>query len=572
MTFISSNRQRRRANAGSALLVVVVLLLLASLFVIFALNVGRFEQRTSGNDVRAKLAQEAADSGLSLGVEYLNAHKSLFTNNDHWRLCGAAETAFPCGGVPASRRGTMYTYRATVGDTATTMTSRLLPIDSTLANSAAGNFPATRQVGAVLCRVSIVTPAGGGIACADSLADASTTWVVTVVSKGNLTDEGSSSTVTQTLGGYNIFNLGPNVPPLVASGAVAVGGGIQIVTAPDAAGPGVPTSIWTRLDVDAHGTPNTCYFDEFLREGGTAGGTPGFYDGIAACDTCKCPTTGSLSFGKGGSLCEGPDIVDIESSPNGGNAYDKADYDADDVNPAGCPTSANMSITRDEFPDDIFAYIFGQQAWSDTIKSVNPAPTSPCRRDDLECHFAETRIIEPVCKWTDANNGKHSESKPADTCYLLNIKNKIHIGDGINDAAECAALGSGTSGVVWVSNSSCETTIRGLGQLGKPSAPVALIYDGILTQVHFKMYGLLFMREPDATTVLSKDTGGSAELGLNGGAVIYGAAVVQGEVSSGGGGTAAIVYNKDVLFNLINNPDNVNPSSIPGSWTDRLRY
>lgn len=277
------------SNAGSALLVVVVLLLLASLFVVFALNVGRFEQRTSGNDLRAKLALEVAESGLSLGVEYLNAHKTLFASDDHWRLCGATETAFPCGGVPDSRRSTMYTYRGTVGGAATTMSERLLPIPAALADTAAGNFPATRQVGAVLCRVSIVTPAGGGIACADDPADASTTWVVTVVSKGALTGEGSSSTITQTVGGYNIFNFGPNTPPLVASGAVAVGGGIQIVTAPDAAGSGVPTSIWTRMDVDANGTPNTCYFDEFLRQGGTSTG-PEYYDGISVCNTCNCPT------------------------------------------------------------------------------------------------------------------------------------------------------------------------------------------------------------------------------------------------------------------------------------------
>ena len=116
------------------------------------------------------------------------------------------------------------------------------------------------------------------------------------------------------------------------------------------------------------------------------------------------------------------------------------------------------------------------------------------------------------------------------------------------------------------------TTIRGLDQIGKPSKPVALIFDGQLTQVHFKLYGLYFGREPNASTTLDKATGGSAELGMNGGATIYGAAVVQGRVTSGGGGTAAIVYNKDILFNLINDPDNINPASIPGSWTDRLRY
>lgn len=558
-------------NAGSALLVVVVLLLLASLFVVFALNVGRFEQRTSGNDLRAKLALEVAESGLSLGVEYLNAHKALFASDDHWRLCGATETAFPCGGVPDSRRGTMYTYRATVGDAATTMSSRLLPLPAALANSAAGNFPATRQVGAVLCRVSVVTPPGGGIACADDPADASTTWVVTVVSKGTLTGEGSSSTITQTLGGYNIFNLGPNTPPLVASGAVAVGGGIQIVTAPDAAGSGVPTSIWTRLDVDANGTPNTCYFDEFLRQGGTSTG-PAYYDGIAVCHTCNCPTDQSLSYGSGAKLCEGIDIADIEGS---GMGYDQAGYDAHDKNDPVCKNTANLSIHREEFPDDIFAYVFGQPSWRDAIPG-----SPPCARDDLECHFAETRINNPACKYVDAAGITKVVSVPEDTCYLLNIKNKIHIGDGIDDAAECAALGAGTSGFVWVHKQAiadmpgydCDTTIKGLDDLGKPSAPVALIYDGELTQVHFRLYGLLFVREPNATTVVDKTTGGSAKLGLNGGAVIYGAAVVQGKVESGGGGTAAIVYNKDVLFNLINNPANVNPASIPGSWTDRLRY
>jgi hypothetical protein len=120
---------------------------------------------------------------------------------------------------------------------------------------------------------------------------------------------------------------------------------------------------------------------------------------------------------------------------------------------------------------------------------------------------------------------------------------------------------------------SCDVKIRGLAQLGKPSAPVALIYDGSLTQVNgLKLYGLLFLREPNASTTLDKTTGGSTELGINGNMVIYGAAVVQGRISSSGGGSAAVVYNKDVLFNLINNPENINPASIPGSWTDRLRY
>ena len=60
---------------------------------------------------------------------------------------------------------------------------------------------------------------------------------------------------------------------------------------------------------------------------------------------------------------------------------------------------------------------------------------------------------------------------------------------------------------------------------------------------------------------------------MNAGATIYGAAVIQGQVTAGGGGTAAIVYNEQVLMNLINDPElPPNPTALPGSWTDRVRY
>lgn len=561
-----------RGERGNTLLVVVVLLLLASLFVLFALNVGRFEQKTSGNDLRAKIVQQVAESGIAAGVEFLNAHRTYFANDDHWRPCGAAETAFPCGAVPASRRGTMYTYVESNPDAS--FTDRLLPLTPPVVPelTSVGGFEATREVGAVLCRLKQLPASGAAPAnpeCATDIAEASTTWVVTVVSKAALPDEGSSATVTQTIGAYNVFSFGPNVPPLVASGTVAVGGGFQIVTAQDAAGPGVPVSIWTRLDVDSNGTPNTCYFDDFLRQGGTSSG-PRYYDGTAVCDTCSCPTDASLTFGQGANLCEGADIADIE---------------ANDANPAGCPTSPNLSIRREEFPRDLFAFLFGIAAWNDVDRD-GIAAGDACTFAAADCHFGEERIIEQECTFPDpATGAQRTASVPADTCYLLNIKNKTHIGDGINDATECAALGPDTGGIVWVhtqpiaglpgaaaSADTCVTTIRGLDQIGKPSHPVALIFDGQLTQVHFKLYGLYFGREPNASTTLDKATGGSAELGMNGGATIYGAAVVQGRVTSGGGGTAAIVYNKDILFNLINDPDNINPASIPGSWTDRLRY
>jgi hypothetical protein len=556
---------------GNALIVVVVLLLLATLFVLFSLNVGRFEQRTSANDLRAKIVQEVAESGLSLGFEFLNADKTVFSDPGRWELCGPAETTFPCGAVPETRRGSMFTYQNGVSD-GTTMAGRLLPINDKAPGSsdyAAGGYQSLREVGAVLCRLREIPLGGGPVECTTDLSEASATWVVTIVSRGSLPAEGSTATVTQTIGAYNIFSLSPNNPPLTAAGSVAVGGGLQIVASPDAAGPGVPTSVWSRLDVGANGTPNTCYLEEFLRQGGTSSG-PAYYDGIEICHTCNCPTGRSLSFGKGANLCEGMDIVDIE--PN-------------DANDPSCPNTANLSIRREEFPRDLFALLFGYSAWMD-IERDGIAPGADCTKAALDCHFGETRIIEE-CKFPDPQNpagATITANLPADTCYLLNIRNKIHIGDGINDQAECDALGGATRGVVWVHSQEilpgklpgfpdgCER-IKRLAPFGSPSGPVALVYDGPLTQVNgLELYGLLFLREPNGSTKLDKNTGGSARLGINGNMVIYGAAVVQGRVESGGGGSAAIVHNKDVLFNLINDDKNITPDSMPGSWTDRLRY
>ena len=565
-------RNRPAQQNGSVLLVVVVLLLLASLFVLFALNVGRFEQKTSGNDMRAKLAQQLAEAGMNQGVEFFNANRAIVADTAQWELCNAADLTFPCGAVPelgtdlpdpdgagplpdppaVARRDTMYRF---IGGTGTG--GRLVAIPNPIA--ATGGFDAAQQVGAVLCRVAVPATATAPTECATDPDEASSTWVLTVVSKGMLTGEGSSATVTQTIGAYNIFAPNLGLPPVLASGSVGVGGGIQIVTAPNAAGTGVPVSVWTRLEMTKNGTPNTCYMEEFLREGGTSSG-PQYYQDIMVCHTCKCPGDGSLSYPKsGGQACQGMDIVDIDNNE-----------------PNDCGIAPNLDIRRSEFPADLFAFLFGVNGWADLDQGAGGDTYA-----NKEFNFAESRLVAS-CTYPHPATGAlvTSAGIPADTCYLLNIKNKIHIGDGINDAAECAAIGPGSSGLIWVHEQAwdnapgydCTTSLRGEDQIGTPNDPVALVFDGSLTQVHFQLYGLLFVREPNGSTTLDENTGGSAEFGMNAGATIYGAVVVQGSITSGGGGTAAIVYNADVLQNLFDNPDFFEPSSIAGSWTDKMRY
>ena len=572
------------AERGSVLLIVVVLLLLASLFVFFALNVGRIEQLTSGNDFRAKLVQELAESGVHQGVEYLAANPGVRADENKWDLCDTNDLTFPCGAVtqlgapldpdgtgpllapPAPlRRARMYRY---FGGTGSEFQKSLLPIPNPIV--ATGGFDATQQVGAVLCRIKKSASAGDATDCATDAADASTIWVLTVVSKAALTGEGSSATVTQTIGSYGVFSVGTGIPPVIAAGNVAVGGGLQIVTAPNAGGKdddsGVPVSVWTRLEMTKSGTPNTCYLEDFLRQGGSSSG-PAYFDGIEICHTCSCPGAASLTYPKsGGEACQGMDVVDIDNNE-----------------PNDCATEPNIDIRRSEFPADLFAFVFGRPAWED-IDQGSGGDTFA----NKEFNFAETRLLSE-CKFPHpVTKAPVTAVLPNDTCYLLQLNKAVHIGDGVNDAAECSAIGATSSGIIWVHSQpiqaggstvagmvgyDCTDHLRNINDIGTPSKPVGLIFDGILTQVHFRLYGLLFVREPNASTTLDATTGGTGELGLNAGATIYGAAIVQGQVSAGGGGTAAIVYNAKVLSNLVNDPDlPPSPTSLPGSWTDRVRY
>ena len=66
-----------RLQRGNALVVAVVLLLLASIITLLTLNVGLFEQRTSGNDARAKLVSEVAEAGIAQGAEFFRMPGAL---------------------------------------------------------------------------------------------------------------------------------------------------------------------------------------------------------------------------------------------------------------------------------------------------------------------------------------------------------------------------------------------------------------------------------------------------------------------------------------------------------------
>ena len=87
-------------QSGAVLLITVVLLLLAAVMTAFAMNVGVFEQRSTGNDLRAKAVNEVAEAGLAQGFEYLmRQHADMLTNLGLWEACSATDETFPCGAI-----------------------------------------------------------------------------------------------------------------------------------------------------------------------------------------------------------------------------------------------------------------------------------------------------------------------------------------------------------------------------------------------------------------------------------------------------------------------------------------
>jgi hypothetical protein len=567
--------QSAKHQSGTVLIVVIMLLLLASVLTFFTLNVGVFEQQTSGNDLKSKMVSEVADAGLSQGAEYIHQNYSFLTDASKWRHCLATETAFPCGSVPASRRATMYVWKGGGFDfngngAVQGWETHMLPIVTSPAGAftAAGNgFAIEHGVGAVLCRVQYKPNTTAPTVCANAgTASASPTSIVTLVSVAYIPGEGARSTVTQSFGTYNLLNNIVNSPPILASGSVDVTGGLQVVTNPNAGGTGVPVSVWTRKAVNKTGTSNTCYYNEFLHSssGGTngtvyndtsgTGGTNASPD-FPLCDNCGCNGADSLSFDNSGNSAQnGIDILQ--------NSGLNSNYSA-----ALQPGYANYDVKPTEFPCDLFQQVFGVQAWADldgdsfcekklmTIYK-DPGGTSHTIGVDEDFLFTNAIIVNPTV---------------ANTWYTTAQQ------DTINNYPSSAY-----SGLIW-----CQQNC-GIGsnqQLGTAAGPVVLVIDDATSNgvaVNGKVFGLIFVRTlaggatvtPSAGYTMSTSeiaTGGNGNMAMHAGAIVYGAIVVQGTMQKANG-TASVVYNGDVLGNILKNPANNKFGGLQGSWSDRTSY
>lgn len=579
-------------QSGMVLVVAIVLLLLAGVLTLFALRVGTFEQRSTGNDMRSKVVSDVAEAGLAQGFEYLmRQHKDMLEDPDLWVQCAANDTTFPCGAVsdtatfdhdgdpatdPITRRETMRHLVAddthTIAGIDDAMAKYMLPL-ATASKIASMPNGATVAYGVAPLVCFAMAPANAGntgIPCGDgSGAGRTTTNIVTFVSVARIPGENAGSTLVQTIGQYpKVPDDLVNKPPITASGTADVTGSLQVVTNPNAGGTGVPVSVWSRKDIDKTGTPNTCYADEFFRY--TQGNhTPVLYETAIKCDECRCDANGSpntLSYDVSGknrcltnaSDCEGIDILDVDAGTDSNTLYNVGGHEGANYN----VRSDNLSYAAGgvcEFPPDLFKFVFAIPTFAD---------------NDGDC-FAEAKLADVLYQNTD--NGVVRAVGP-DEAFLYKAAKYIIPTDANRELVQTSQLGTtalldspDTAGVVWCQQN-CD--IQSNAQIGTPTHPVMLILDGPV-QIHGVVWGFVFIRDKGKPFLPA--TGGSTAgacpnnciLTMNAGTAIYGGLVAQGQIHVNG--TSAVIYNGDVLAGVVEEAGLLY-ATVPGGWTDRRSY
>jgi Tfp pilus assembly protein PilX len=597
-----------RQRGIGVLLVAIVLLGIVTVMTLFSLSAGLYETRTATNESRYKLAYQAAQSGMDQGLEFMKSNTADAVScwiwpgmtqctageTARWSRCTATDQTWPCGAVePASSNSTIrsnYLYyndnnaRAT-SDDVKQLNLSLSPVATSSGNvgqlvSQIGDFPVEYKVGALLCLIDNVTPSnqcltqgefesqyGTGTVPSTSGSTSSTGYGansfssnglvgITLVSQSRLAAAGTAVNadtenaqvvLKATTATYRIIGSAPDVP-LIASGKVTGLGNAEIVTAPNGGGTGIPLSIWTPNCI--HVTKNdtcggssdasfaTCYSDEFFQTGGTNTGTcnapssgaPCQYDGSTTCgsggNACSCSAIanmvgngktpyglGALSGHYGGNTVAGPDLL---GTSVGGILPDVQYF----------PLSP-LNIPPNQLNNSLFEYTFG------------------------------THVADSTSHLLDADSNGVDDATDYEQANFTDITN----------SGGCGALNAQSRGFLFTEKG-VACSLPG-NQVGTPLTPVVLVVQGDVTLASSTtFFGILFVRS-DAGIGDSLVTATGYDFKAAGGPQLYGSLIIEGSPKITG--TPQIIYDKNVLNDVLNGPDNTRMGILPGSWSDAGR-
>ena len=486
----------------------VLILILLTEMIIYAVQVGVFEQRKSSNEMKQKLAFHTADSGIQVAMQYLSAHATLASSSfvlpdgtagwlaagaERWQSCAPytdpAGGDHPCYGEPRPElRVNSYFY--SFADDLTT-NDYDLPMNPDALSTSVNERVAMH---ALLCMLDIDRSLDPVVQGCTTTAAADPRhpqpgeqdrryFLITLLARGEADcDNSGNNCGAEALIAEKIGSFGPGGndggpgAPLTARTNVPLSGTVEVVPNPNGGGKGVPISSWVNARTADSPPDNSCYM-------------PGV-DPIS-------PISGSYS------TCESHEWYGQDTRPD--------DY--------ACPT---QTCSCDKSKERVLTYADGN------VREMNidivPDPEFPC--DLWEYSFGKSweAVKEMAC---------HLPSK-----HLL---------------TDCSELNDSSSGLYWVSGAECDIK----NQIGGPDNPVLLISSVANTKISAggSLYGVLFVTDKEFA---------NAEFTGNGHATVYGS-VIMDAVMEHFNGTFQIVYVEELVNQAL---ESGLFGAVAGGWTD----
>jgi hypothetical protein len=503
-----ASRQRGALTMFSA---VLILILLTEL-ILYATQVGIFEQRKSSNDMRQKQAFHAADAGLQQAKEFFLANVLELSYKEEggwlhdaslrWELCPSSpDPEHPCSGEVLRDEpdiyGNTYFYSPTDADLARLDSNGnpMLPLDESLLNLA--GMRERVDVYALLCVLELdrsqapTAPVVQGCLPVGEMGQYDHVYfMLTLMARGQAdcqdtadpTTCSAEALVVERMGSYGpSAGDGPPGVPLTTRSSFPPGGTAELVPNPNGGGVGVPLSAWINgrqegdlcdgqlVPVDPDGASwSTCEAHEWY-------GVPAMPDEFSPNGAFACPEA----------ACE---------CDSGGMSERQISYSV-----RGTQILGMDIVVDEEFPCDLFASTFGVPKSAENF-------------------------------WDMAGS----------------------IGEVIDS---CNQLGPDSKGVYWMIGDTCSLNANAV--VGSPEFPVFLISAANLTRMNGggSLFGIVFV-----TDVLGND----AVFESIGGWTTYGAIVVDAELGKYSG-TFQIVYVDQVLRLAA---DSGGIGEVAGGWTD----
>ena len=403
-------------------------------------------------------------------------------------------------------------------------------------------FPTTTTVNALLCRIDTTLKDVNGNSAPDCRLTPDTfseaRVAITLIASSSIDNENTFAQMKETWASYT-NQVGFAAVPLIAAGSIEGLGGGEVVAAANGAGYGLPVSMWSPCPIDieaatpasyppgcsnAHpgggiGSFQTCQLGEFLKNVSPDS------DWKAACaaanNACGCPSNNQnppdwMSGHSNAVKRENIDILDQDG--NVGTTHGALP----DITffPGGTKYNGDqMDDPNDPLDDSLFEWIFGQDVVTEGNTTVN----------------------------TNCGNG-------SENCALVALRDTF----GAQIVANCNGFNATSSGIYYVTGA-CDFPNN--TQIGSSTSPAIVVVNGDAGDVNvggnLTFFGMLFIRSDDKT----------AQMTGNGSPEIYGAIVVEGQVSMTG--SMRIVYDNSSAASLDNGlAPNTRFAKLPGSWLD----